>query len=459
MPVASGSERPSTPPPQSRSKPFLPGQTIPSTPPRLRTQFQSIAGSPGKRKVTDPSGKSKLEILPGHLKTLVLLHSAFDLSLGLWLATHPPILPPLEAELDNAKGNGLDVDLVDLTNFLQIKGMVEKTCQRRFGITELRRLVWIWGWQGDEKALDDLEALQQESSKEVGGKTRAGDYLITLARTLDPITSRRTTTHGIGLTLHLTPLEVASLRNSLHTQIGANAGVSVGMGALGRWSAGGEERGKRFEAKVWRWWEVCKERSARSKGSARRGEEDEDDDEDMVPNVPMAEIPKLPQVKMNLPSATAGPSTAHSAGPSAVRTGSLLPAFEAPPAPRKPVAISRTAGSTPGYGLFTPSRSGALESPVKPLVREEEDVFGRVESIPSISSSAPGSSSGGKKDSVADRRQALYDRVSHGLTDYERVVTDDRSINSRRSRRGRPRISQRHPPARATSRCMPNLVT
>jgi hypothetical protein len=81
--------------------------------------------------------------------------------------------------------------------------------------------------------------------------------------------------------------------------------------------------------------------------------------------------------------------------------------------------------STPGYGLFTPSRSGALASPVKPLVRDEEDVFGRVESIPVSSSSAPRSSSGGKKDSVADRRQALYDRVSHELADHHRLVADD----------------------------------
>lgn len=409
LPVASSSSRPSTPPPRA-TKSFLPGQTVPSTPPRLRTQFQSIAGSPGKRKVTDPSGKSKLETLPGHLKTLVLLHSAFDLSLGLWLATHPPILPPLEAELEQSLGNGLDVDLVDLSNFLQMKGMIEKTCQRRFGITELRRLVWIWGWQGDEKALDDLEALQQDS-KEVGSKTKAGDYLITLARTLDPITSRRTTTHGIGLTLHLTPLEVASLRNSLHTQIGVNAGVSVGMGALGRWSAGGEERGKRFEAKVWRWWEVCRERSARLRAGALRNEDDEDE-EDMIPNVPMAEIPKLPQVQMNLPSCPGAPSkpTARSAGPSAARTGfSLLPAFEPPASPRKAASSS---GNTPGFGLFAPSRSGALVSPVKPSGSDEVDVFGPVKSIPSSSSSAPGSSSGGKKDSVADRRQALYDRVS-----------------------------------------------
>ena len=344
------------------------------------------------------------------MKTLVLLHSAFDLSLGLWLATHPPILPPLDAELETSTGNGLDVDLVDLSNFLQMKGMIEKTCQRRFGVTELRRLVWIWGWQGDEKALDDLEALQQEGSRQVGGKTNAGDYLITLARTLDPITSRRTTTHGIGLTLHLTPLEVASLRNSLHTQIGANAGVSVGMGALGRWSAGGEERGKRFEAKVWRWWELCRERSARSRGSAQRGDGDDEDEEDMVPNVPMAEIPKLPQVKMNLPSTASGPSTP---------LGPLLPALEVPPTPRKAAASkSLSIGKTPGFGLFTPSRSGALDSSANSLGSDEVDVFGPVTSIPASSSSTPASSSGGRKDSVADRRQALYDRVSPDRCGY-----------------------------------------
>ena len=426
--ASSSFQRPSTPPP--RIKPFLPGQSIPSTPPRLRTQFQSIAGSPGKRRVTDPSGKSKLETLPGHLKTLVLLHSAFDLSLGLWLATHPPILPPLGPELEKAGSDGLDVDLLDLTNFLQIKGMIEKTCQRRFGITELRRLVWIWGWKGDEKALNDLEALERGVVEGPGNKTKAGDYLISLARTLDPVTGRRTLTHGIGLSLHLNQAEVITLRNSLHTQIGVNAGVMGGMGALGRWSAGGEERGRRFEAKVWRWWEVCRERSARTrKGDAgsRGGDLEDDDEEDLVPNVPMAEIPKIPQPSMNVAPAAAGSSSSRIADPPIIRTGPLLPAFECPPSPRKPQPTSshRPSSNTPGFGLFTPGRSWTLSSASGSSVSAGaggNDVFGQVEAIPSSSSSASipgsGSSSGSRKGSVADRRQALYDRVSHTSLDH-----------------------------------------
>jgi len=429
LPVASSSfQRPSTPPP--RIKPFLPGQSIPSTPPRLRTQFQSIAGSPGKRRVTDPSGKSKLETLPGHLKTLVLLHSAFDLSLGLWLATHPPILPPLGPELEKAGSDGLDVDLLDLTNFLQIKGMIEKTCQRRFGITELRRLVWIWGWKGDEKALNDLEALERGVVEGPGNKTKAGDYLISLARTLDPVTGRRTLTHGIGLSLHLNQAEVITLRNSLHTQIGVNAGVMGGMGALGRWSAGGEERGRRFEAKVCRWWEICRERSARTReGDAGSigGDLEDDDEADLVPNVPMAEIPKIPQPSMNIAPATAGSSSSRIGDPPIVRTGPLLPALECPPSSRKPQPTSthRPSSSTPGFGLFTPGRSWTLSSASgsnASVGAGGSDVFGQVEAIPSSSSSASipgsGSSSGSRKGSVADRRQALYDRVSHTSLDH-----------------------------------------
>lgn len=379
---------------------------LPATPPRLRQEFKTVTGSPGKRHVTDSqTGKTKLQVLPGHLRTLILLHHAFDVALGLWLATHPPILPPLDIA-GRSYETGLDVDLIDLTNYLQIKGLVEKTCGRRFGITELRRLVWVWQWQGDEDAIESLGNLDaSQLSKDAGNnikRVQASQYLITLARTLDPVTTRRTITHGIGLCLRLTHAEVSSITNSLHTQMGANAGATVGMGALGRWSAAVEDRGKDFETKIWKWWELCTNRSA-----GKAGEQDEvtgETEDMMVPNVPMADLPKLPQARMNLPGATSSAASTSAQSRHASSKPALLPAFNIDSAPSS--SSPKLPGPSPRSSLPTPAPSSEI------------DVFGSVKSIPPPTSSASSSatSTPSKRSVIADRRQALYDRIKARTT-------------------------------------------
>jgi hypothetical protein len=369
---------------------------LPSTPSRLRDEvsIRSVLGSPGKRRIINRrSGAIVVQNLPGHLKTLILLHQAFSLSLGLWLATHPPVLPPLEPLPSSAQNTAeLEVDLDDLTTYLSIKATVEKTCARRFGISELRRLAWVWAWDdSDKRELPELQALEvEEEAEQRSRKRRVGDYSVTLARTIDPVTQRKTLTHGIGIRLRLTSAEVASMRNSIHAQIGINAG----MAALGRWNAGSEERGRLFEAKIWKWWEICKRPGSRTD---MNDEPDElDNQEEIVPNVPMANLPKIPQAVINFKGAV-------SSHPISRPPPSLYGSGSSPHFYRNEAALHQTRGGLPGLTDARVSTKAFVSSEtLSGDSTDSVDVFGPVKRTAlSIGNT-----------SVADRRQALYERVS-----------------------------------------------
>jgi len=211
---------------------------------------------------------STITNLPSHLDTLLSLHRALDLSLSLHIATKPPILPPIS---DRQSDGSAVVKLEGLVSFIGVKESVERISGRTFGMGELRRLRWLWEWDGSLDAVpDDLRPEQGWKGKSKEGTTgddqlmssstpsshlsTSSSYLLTPTRTIDPRSSRRTHTYGIGITLILTPSEVVSAGNTLLGSRGV--GSAAGMGAVGRWSAGGERRAKEVEEKWKRWREI-----------------------------------------------------------------------------------------------------------------------------------------------------------------------------------------------------------
>jgi hypothetical protein len=161
--------------------------------------------------------------------------------------------------------------LESLVSFVGVKESVERISGRNFGMGELRRLRWIWDWDGNvdgvpeefrkggdgkgksKQRTEDNDPFSAPSSSETNIKT-SSSYLLTPTRTIDPRSSRRTHTYGIGITLVLTPPEVLSAGNTLLGSRGV--GSAAGMGAVGRWSAGGERRAKEVEEKLSKWVEM-----------------------------------------------------------------------------------------------------------------------------------------------------------------------------------------------------------
>jgi hypothetical protein len=221
--------------------------------------------------VDDLTPWKKADALPPHLANLLALHKSFDLALSLHVATHPPVLPPLDTSSIAAHEYGLkslDVDLEALTNYVAIKPIVEKSCGKRFGLSELKRLMWIWQWdhENDESSAGtDVHSLSgvvdnpfvdnPVSGSCTGSKSNSltACYSVTPTRTIDATTSRRVHTYGFGIRITLTPREAASYCNTLHAGADSYGNAGKAVGAVARWSAGSEARCREVEQRLWAW--------------------------------------------------------------------------------------------------------------------------------------------------------------------------------------------------------------
>lgn len=221
--------------------------------------------------VNDLTPWKKAGALPPHLANLLALHKSFDLALSLHVATHPPVLPPLDTSSIAAHEYGLkslDVDLEALTNYVAIKPIVEKSCGKRFGLSELKRLMWLWHWDHENDELSagtdnySLPAVDANpfvdnpvSDSSIGSKPNSltACYSVTPTRTIDATTSRRVHTYGFGIRITLTPREAASYCNTLHDGADSYGNAGKAVGAVARWSAGSEARCKEVERRLWAW--------------------------------------------------------------------------------------------------------------------------------------------------------------------------------------------------------------
>lgn len=228
------------------ASPSSPSAPLPPTPQTTRrkrvAEDDDVAHTAKRQHVATRS------ILPEHLQTLLTLHHAFNIALSLHLAQHPPVLPPHSASATR-------VEVPNVTTFLALRGVVERTAGRRFGREELARLAWLWTWDGEslpaEDKEDDNPFLVKPAIESVCGLS----YLITVTRTLDP-SGRRVHTHGIGLELELQAGETRQLLlggglGGLGTQ-----GQGGGVRLMGRWNAGADMRQDEVQRRLERWMEL-----------------------------------------------------------------------------------------------------------------------------------------------------------------------------------------------------------
>jgi hypothetical protein len=254
--------------------------TPPITPTTADTDARKRIGVPAtpessnsnRRKAVDEfSPWKKADALPPHLANLLALHKSFDLALSLHVATHPPVLPPLDTSSLGTHEYGLksiDVELEALTNYVALKPIVEKSCGKRFGLSELKRLMWLWQWNPEEDSLsagteddslldDDVNPFTDNPVRGPSIRSKSSNltacYNITPTRTIDSTTSRRVHTYGFGIRITLTPREAASYCNTLHGGSDSYGNAGKAVGAVARWSAGSEARCKEVEERLWAW--------------------------------------------------------------------------------------------------------------------------------------------------------------------------------------------------------------
>ncbi|WWC65675.1 uncharacterized protein I303_108296 [Kwoniella dejecticola CBS 10117] len=304
--------------PPTPNPPLVPFPTPPHTQ-RRKARYVEPVLSKEEQPIAGPSKQSSIE-LPPHLQTLLNLHHSFNLALSLYIATHPPILPPHPPSATN-------VLLPNLTNFLAIKETVERTSGRRFGLQELGRLAWIWTWDG--KALPNDKAVSERnkqamidednpflvpSGPEIGsGEVNGLSYLITPTRTLDPQTGRRVYTHGIGIDLELRKGETRQiLHGGAEGGIG-NKGQGGGMGAVGRWNTNGEARHDVFRERLEKWVELNGGYEPPVKSILPTPTTSENSTRSSIPPIPVLPLPHLPSSTLlpaaNLFSSFSSPST------------------------------------------------------------------------------------------------------------------------------------------------------
>ncbi|WWC95384.1 hypothetical protein V866_002246 [Kwoniella sp. B9012] len=316
--------------PPTPNPPLVPFPTPPHTRTRKAKYVEPILSEEDQPVPSSSKSSTSTDNLPPHLQTLLNLHHSFNLALSLYIATHPPILPPHPP-------SATSVPLPNLTNFLAIRETVERTSGRRFGLQELSRLAWVWTWDGqslpDEKAIseknkramideddDDNPFLLHTTPK---AKTTAADvgsgqvsglsYLITPTRTLDPQTGRRVYTHGLGIDLELRKGETRQvLHGGAEGGIG-NKGQGGGMGAVGRWNTNGDVRHEVFREKLEKWVELNGGYEPPEKSILPTPTTSDNSTRSSIPPIPALPLPHLPSSTLlpsaNLFSSFSSPST------------------------------------------------------------------------------------------------------------------------------------------------------
>ncbi|WWC73502.1 uncharacterized protein I206_107473 [Kwoniella pini CBS 10737] len=322
--LSNGEETPLTVRTKSKQGPPTPNPPLVPfpTPPHTRTRkfkYVEPVFPEEDLPIAGPSKQVSTE-LPPHLQTLLNIHHSFNLALSLYIATHPPILPPHPP-------SATSVALPNLTNFLAIKETVERTSGRRFGLQELGRLAWVWTWDG--KALPDNKAVSEKNKQAMidednpflvptasnlgTGEVNGLSYLITPTRTLDPHTGRRVYTHGIGIDLELRKGETRQvLHGGAEGGIG-NKGQGGGMGAVGRWNTNGEVRHDIFRERLEQWVEFNGGYEPPAKSILPTPTTSENSTRSTIPPIPVLPLPHLPSSTLlpaaNLFSTFSSPST------------------------------------------------------------------------------------------------------------------------------------------------------
>lgn len=199
-----------------------------------------------------------------------------------------------------------------------------------FDIEDLKRLCWLWEWDGKSFPVKKLKTTKDDDDEEnpflatsSSTPTHPADwtrgsmgFVLTSATHYMKTDRKRIPAYGIGI----------------EVEIDIDKGMEGGMAAVARWTAMSDKRRSDFRAKLERWIEVrdfacCLISLFREHYSNFLYKLHQDIQDSLLPNIPLADIPNL-----SAPKVSALTRTLASCSPSSI-SSSLLPG--APPSPSR----------------------------------------------------------------------------------------------------------------------------
>lgn len=340
------------------------------------------------------SSTSPRQPLPPAEHSLFLLHNALSVTLALHLATHPPVLGPRSSNSLAKDPLGCieeQIVLKAVANYDGIDGLketVENGAGRKFSVEDLRRLLWLYEWDGKDtwtasskRTIVDMDGSSQDDpfvddhpapSTSVNSSALASNLLnigLRPARTLSRSTRSPTHTYTFDLAVSYTP---------------ALGGI---LGAISRWSSKTEDRRAEVNRRLHRWVELCQKEDTSSQ-DVPEGESSAS--RNRVRKVPMKVLEDLP-VLANTPSRRGSISQKPP-------SSTLSHSSTAPSTPSTPARYQSIPSTPLRQVLFPPSSpsTSLLSTPLKSLSLVP----------PSTPTRTPGSTT------PAARRQAMADRIA-----------------------------------------------
>ncbi|TFY61273.1 hypothetical protein EVG20_g7118 [Dentipellis fragilis] len=365
------------------------------TPKRLRIAPPSPPKSSHK---ATPKGKTTAleeESLPPHLSRLYTIQTALQHALSHALAT---------CAVSPSSGTGIVRNVVNLYSL-----NASSALRTKFDIDDLRRLCWLWEWDGNEasmssagssskKADDDNPFLEEEAPATPKDWTRGSmGFVVNPTSHFSKLSGSRVPTYGVGI----------------EVEIDIDKDMGSGMAAVARWTSASETRRREVLTKLHQWAKIHSNMKP-------------------MPNIHMADLPQL--------ITPAKPSTlTRLLASSSPKSPSSISILATPPSPsssrssRSPTKspVKRSSASrdfaipfpiTPGSkgsSLFpqTPSRrargelhTGLLTPRTPSLSPSRSDAT--TDSLPSTPVHQRGAdASTAPQTPTSSRRQALYDRI------------------------------------------------
>ncbi|KAF9222091.1 hypothetical protein BS17DRAFT_784413 [Gyrodon lividus] len=358
------------------------------TPKKLRTV------PPTPPKSSKKSIKLTSVTLPPHLSRLHTIQTALQHALSHALAT---------CAVSPSSDTGIVRNVLNHMSIATYSGLTTK-----FDTDDLKRLCWIWEWDG--KAVPDLK-----------GKTKAAEddnpFLDLPAAALPKEWTRGSMGLMISPTSHYSKSagkRVPVYGIGIEVEMDIDKGMGGGMAAVARWTADADKRRAEFRSKLESWVKLHP-------------------DTTLVPDVPLADLPELPNNTIKASSLTRVLASASPKG--AAILANMVPSSPTPPS-KSPVKRSSAAREFPvpfpitrtpsneispskSHVLFpqTPSSRQKRANPLAGLLTPQTPARKRLESKGSDSlPTTPVHQRGADAETApatpsTSRRQALYDRV------------------------------------------------
>ncbi|KAF5369751.1 hypothetical protein D9758_001195 [Tetrapyrgos nigripes] len=362
---------------------------LPSSPSKRRRLQTDGTSSPKRPRTLPPTppitplrknANADESPLPPHLSRLQSIHTELQHALSHALAT---------CAVSPSSDTGI---IRNVLNHLSLNTYAGLSTQ--FTLEDLRRLCWIWEWDGKSRPLEDDDEDNPFIVKPSvpPNWTRGGMGIIVSSAThLLKTDGKRVPAYGIGI--------------EVGTDIGKDMG---GMAAVARWTSAAETRREEFQTKLNAWLKMHPE---------------------SVPKIPIADLPVI-----NLPGKTssltrtfasvspkASPSASTLAFPKVPSSPSRSPSKSPTKSARNDLAAlslvnspSRSSSPTKSLAPFpaTPSRSERLAKLLTPHTTRTFTTSDAVDALPPQLSTSPSHDhSSSSETPTTARREALYERI------------------------------------------------